>query len=763
MGSFKTREKYCEMEENSGAMAAVSKQATPCDFNGLLEMNLPHIVERIFLFLDHESFVSCCEVSRIWNSILTAEPINKKAKSLFREEIVADEKQLSRLSRYGGKATDVRRILLSGLVNVNVKYMWGTWGTMTPIYSAASDGRINIVQMLLDTKADPNLGAKTEMKNESPLHAAVHNNYFGIAKLLLERGAVFNKGESPLCWLHKTCPEKMAKLLIQNGADVNQRDEEGNTPLGRAARHARADIMKLLLDAGAEPEKTEICLGVDSGSTPLFTAAGWANKAAIKLLVERGADPNRQELEMEDTPLQYAIIECNYDTIKPLLKAGADPNLANKEGETPLHPAARSGQTYSVKLLINSGADPKTIDKKGKTPLCYAREEGHREIIRYMTREEKGKTLPVIVTGKENGESCLFNLIFQRNVPHILEMIFLSLDHESFVSCCEVNTTWNKFLNSHSINEKAKYLFKEEIVADQKQLYHLTRYGGQASDVRTILRSGLVNVNISQKLGSWGTETPLYSAANDGRINIVRMLLDAKADPNKGAEPSRMISQSPLRVAVANNHFSVAKLLLERGAVLNNGGSPLCWLHKTCLYMMAKLLIHYGADVNKRDEEGNTPLGRASLHARADIMRLLLDAGAEPEKTEICLGVDYGSGPLFTAAGWANKAAIKLLVERGADPNRQELEMGNTPLHYAISECNYDTINPLLKAGADPNLANKRGETSLHDAAKLGQTYSVELLMNGGADTKKVDKKGKTALCYASEEGHRDIIKLLTR
>ena len=145
---IKTKEKYCEMEENSGAMAAVSKQATPCDFNGLLEMNLPHIVERIFLFLDHESFVSCCEVSRIWNSILTAEPINKKAKSLFRKEILADEKQLSRLSRYGGKATDVRRILLSGLVNVNVNYMWGTWGTMTPIYSAASDGRINIVQML---------------------------------------------------------------------------------------------------------------------------------------------------------------------------------------------------------------------------------------------------------------------------------------------------------------------------------------------------------------------------------------------------------------------------------------------------------------------------------------------------------------------------------------------------------------------------------------------------------------------------------------
>ena len=71
-------------------------------------------------------------------------------------------------------------------------------------------------------------------------------------------------------------------------------------------------------------------------------------------------------------------------------------------------------------------------------------------------------------------------------------------------------------------------------------------------------------------------------------------------------------------------------------------------------------------------------------------------------------------------------------------------------------------MKPLLKAGADPNLANKRGKTPLHTAAKLRQTYSVKLMMKSGADPNKVDKEGKTPLCYAREEGHRDIIKVLT-
>ena len=217
---------------------------------------------------------------------------------------------------------------------------------------------------------------------------------------------------------------------------------------------------------------------------------------------------------------------------------------------------------------------------------------------------------------------------------------------------------------------KAKCLFKKEILADEKQLFHLAKYGGKASDMRRILLCGLVNVNASQKCGSWGTKTPLYSAAGDGRIDLVAMLLDAKADPNKGAEQSGRISESPLRTAVYHNHYGVSKLLLKRGAILNMKRSPLCWLHKKCHAKMVKLLLDYGADLNQHDEEGCTPLSRAAYHGRADMMKRLLDAGAEPEKTEKCFGKDSGDTPLHTAAGWGNKATIQILLERGAKPNR---------------------------------------------------------------------------------------------
>ena len=78
---------------------AVEEEEAPCHFNTLFEKNVPHVLERIFLSLDHESFVSCCEVNKMMNTFLTSELMNKKAKSLFKTEILADEKQLWRNSK----------------------------------------------------------------------------------------------------------------------------------------------------------------------------------------------------------------------------------------------------------------------------------------------------------------------------------------------------------------------------------------------------------------------------------------------------------------------------------------------------------------------------------------------------------------------------------------------------------------------------------------------------------------------------------------
>ena len=93
--------------------------------------------------------------------------------------------------------------------------------------------------MLLNANADPNMEAQPgALRRESPLCAAVSHGHFGVVKLLLERGTVLNKKASPLFLLSKKYQPKLANLLLEYGADPNQYDLEGKTPLSQAAYHA---------------------------------------------------------------------------------------------------------------------------------------------------------------------------------------------------------------------------------------------------------------------------------------------------------------------------------------------------------------------------------------------------------------------------------------------------------------------------------------------------------------------------------------------
>ena len=73
--------------------------------------------------------------------------------------------------------------------------------------------------------------------------------------------------------------------------------------------------------------------------------------------------------------------------------------------------------------------------------------------------------------------SCRFSEVLPRNFPHILEMIFLHLDYESFKTCYEVCKMWSEFILSDSIQRKAKLVFSREVVKDANKLLKASRDG----------------------------------------------------------------------------------------------------------------------------------------------------------------------------------------------------------------------------------------------------------------------------------------------
>ena len=118
------------------------------------------------------------------------------------------------------------------------------------------------------------------------------------------------------------------------------------------------------------------------------------------------------------------------------------------------------------------------------------------------------------------------------NVPHIFEIIFFSLDYESFKKCHKVCKAWEKRITSESFREKGQSVFKEEISEDEYKLWNMA-VENNAKEVMALLSSGMVDVNCVQGLVE---STPLYQAAKRGHRHVVKVLVESGADPEKYSE-----------------------------------------------------------------------------------------------------------------------------------------------------------------------------------------------------------------------------------
>ena len=233
-----------------------------------------------------------------------------------------------------------------------------------------------------------------------------------------------------------------------------------------------------------------------------------------------------------------------------------------------------------------------------------------------------------------------FDIFFTRNVPHILEKIFFALDFESYKKCTEVSNTWNELLSTESFKKRAKSVFKQKISEDERTLLRKSKYGSYRADpetVRKLILSGLVDVNVADERG-W---TPLHHAASARNTEVVRILLDGGADPNKKSK----CGDTPLNEAWWDC-LGVVKLLLEAGADPNwNGSDGMAPLHEAWNTDAVQILLDGGADPNYRDSDGSTPLHTAVTSCRKDLVQILLDGGALPDQVD-----DEGDTPYYLAA-----------------------------------------------------------------------------------------------------------------
>ena len=380
-----------------------------------------------------------------------------------------------------------------------------------------------------------------------------------------------------------------------------------------------------------------------------------------------------------------------------------------------------------------------------------------------------------------------FQPLFNKNVPHILEKIFFSLDYDSFISCQDVCNTWNGLFSSALYNTRSKKLLFEKNKREDDLCYLIgfTRcpWGRDyLNKIKDFLSSG-TNPNCCQG-------KPLYYATRGStrshiQTDTIKLLLGAGADPNmKWAN-----GMTPLHFAV-NYDYRAIKMLLDAGALPNianqNGETPLHMAVESGHVECAKVLLKYGADPNMTNLHGETVIHIIEKYMRRNddrrritvIVPHLLDAGLDPNGINISgqsllhMALSLNNPRYYYSTGYI----VQHLLDCGADPNLTN-RRGKTPLNVAagiwIKPNNIGCINALLDAGADHSVADRDGDTLLHKAVasydlehcKRINNLLVKRLLRAGADPNRANKRGVTALSLAARAGRNDngLLKLLNK
>lgn len=508
-----------------------------------------------------------------------------------------------------------------------------------------------------------------------------------------------------------TVPDRTPSRLISPDAAARA--------LLEAARLDDLAGLRAALASGADADAP----GPD-GATALHWAVDAGDREAAELLVDHGADPRRATREGA-TPMSLAALNGDAVMMAALLDAGADIRERLAHGETLLMLAARSGRPEAVELLIARGADVDAAEElRGTTALMWAAAAADPEAV------------AALLSGGAD--------VAARSKP-------VTLGRGPYLA----DTARDRIADFHRGVGQAGQAIAVSLTADGEDLDQSTLVDPTIAAAARVAREAAEEERREevQLRGEGGGLTALVFAAREGDLEVARLLLDAGADVNQTTQ----YGWAPLLAAVQNRRYRLAADLLERGAdpnLANRGGWTPLYLavdnrnieagdyptRRPDMDHMAliSLLLDNGADPNLRMasstetrtifthqwlyEEGATPFLRASQSGDLDLMRLLLEHGADPSiptdagvtALMVASGIGWVEGVTYEWSPEQTREAVALLLELGADVNAQDWVDGRTALMGAAHKGRTDVIELLVGHGANLTLHDIGSRDSIH-------------------------------------------------
>jgi ankyrin repeat protein len=498
------------------------------------------------------------------------------------------------------------------------------------------------------------------------------------------------------------------KSLIQQKADVNAPQPDGATALQWAAYHNDLAIADLLIAAGADSKKAN-----RDGATPLSLAALNGSAPMIERLLKAGADPNEKHPKGE-TPLMFASRNGDLAAIKVLLDHKADLNAKESvRGTTALMWAAEQSHPDAIKLLLQSGA--------AVAAASDADTKGNRAYLAPTVQARQQSAQGAGGFGQGGGRGAAAGARPARQARPAPVPGDGDAGQEDVVAAADA--------------QAAQFAFGRQTDKDgggMTALVLATREN--CIECVKVLLEGGADVNQTTKYGY----TPLLTATKNGFYKLGALLLDHGADPNiqnKGgwsplylATDNRNIEGGDYPVRPADgDHLEFIKMLVAKGANVN---ARVCGAASTpakCVGDSTETRTNF--TMQWLYEDGATPFLRAAQSSDIELMKFLLDHGADPKiatsnnvtALAVASGIGWVEGVTYEWSREQNQQAVKMCLDLGIDPNIADIE-GRRALHGAAHKGRNEIVKMLVDRGAQLD-AHDLGSRDTVNGAMKGMTW----------------------------------------
>ena len=441
----------------------------------------------------------------------------------------------------------------------------------------------------------------TQPDGTTPLHWAVYRVDEELVKALLARGAkadVANAyGASPLSEAARVANLSLVGMLLDGGADANRANEDGETPLMLAARSGAVKVAELLVQHGAEVNARERF----RDQTALMWAAAESQPEMVSYLISKGAAvnvrakandwPNQMTSEPRVqyrptgglTPMLYAARAGCQACVEALLKGNADIDLPNPDGMTPLMMAIDNSHYTVAQYLLDHGANPHTWDWWGRTPLYVVvnmrggpdsnagpREPASLDLVHALLKAGVNPNHQLnMIQPSRNGNSGRFkdDLLNTGATPLLRaaqtfdnEVVRALLDHGALVDLPNAMGVTPLMATAGVGTRTGQSVLGPgppgDVEAKSIQTMDILVKAGANVNARiTDTTSLTARIARTSTMTNREGQTALFFAAQTGRANVVRFLLEHGADVNAMGDSGKAI------LTAAKDNAEVTKLI----------------------------------------------------------------------------------------------------------------------------------------------------------------------------------------------------------